>query len=109
MEFKPEDRRLLRPDTPKIRSMEKNEEARLFLLSETFTVDKAVEQLGFGKFQFLLSLLCGLAWVVDAMEVMILAIISPFLLCQWRLTSTQEAFITVVSAASLVFTRFGRC
>lgn len=33
------------------------------LVSETFTVDQAVNALGFGKFQLKLSLLTGLAWV----------------------------------------------
>ncbi|XP_063720368.1 synaptic vesicle 2-related protein-like isoform X2 [Symsagittifera roscoffensis] len=62
---------------------------------ETFTVDKAVDQLGFGRFQLFLSLLCGLAWIVDAMETMLLSVLAPALLCEWRLTAFQEAMVTV--------------
>jgi len=63
--------------------------------TEYFTVDKAVDQLGFGPFQVFVSVLCGLAWIVDAMETMILSVLAPALVCQWRLTSVQEAFVTV--------------
>lgn len=36
----------------------------LFLNLETFTIDQAVEAMGFGRFQIKLSLLTGLAWVI---------------------------------------------
>ena len=45
----------------------------------TFTVEDAVETLGFGKYQFRLSILTGMAWMADAMELMILSIIAPAL------------------------------
>ena len=45
----------------------------------TYTIEDAVEQLGFGKFQFNLSILTGMAWMADAMELMILSIIAPAL------------------------------
>ena len=35
----------------------------------TFTVEEAVEKTGFGKFQWRLSILTGMAWMADAMEV----------------------------------------
>ncbi|XP_075261107.1 synaptic vesicle 2-related protein-like isoform X2 [Convolutriloba macropyga] len=63
--------------------------------AEFFTVDKAVDQLGFGPFQVFMSVLCGLAWIVDAMETMILSVLAPALVCEWRLTSFQEACVTV--------------
>lgn len=34
-----------------------------FVFSGTFTVDQAVDALGFGKFQIKLSIITGLAWV----------------------------------------------
>ena len=34
----------------------------------TFTVEEAVEKIGFGKFQWRLSILTGMAWMADAME-----------------------------------------
>ncbi|XP_006817913.1 synaptic vesicle 2-related protein-like [Saccoglossus kowalevskii] len=63
---------------------------------DTFTVEDAVEAIGFGKFQIKLSLLAGLCWMADAMEMMILSILSPELHCIWKLKSWQEALITTV-------------
>ncbi|XP_077995310.1 synaptic vesicle 2-related protein-like [Glandiceps talaboti] len=63
---------------------------------DTFTVEDAVEAIGFGKFQIKLSLLAGLCWMADAMEMMILSILSPELHCKWQLETWQEAMITTV-------------
>ncbi|XP_070204759.1 synaptic vesicle 2-related protein-like isoform X2 [Littorina saxatilis] len=63
---------------------------------ETYTVEQAIDQIGFGKFQIKLSVLTGFAWMADAMEMMILAILSPAVHCIWQLTSFQEALITTV-------------
>ena len=62
----------------------------------TYSVEEAVEKIGFGKFQWKLSMLTGCAWMADAMELMILSIISPQLRCEWQLYSWQEAMITTV-------------
>lgn len=35
----------------------------LWILTETFTLDEALEAIGFGKFQWKISLLTGLSWV----------------------------------------------
>ncbi|XP_078679986.1 synaptic vesicle 2-related protein-like isoform X3 [Branchiostoma floridae x Branchiostoma belcheri] len=66
------------------------------LSADTFTVEDAVEAIGFGRFQIKLSVLSGLAWMADAMEMMILSILSPQLLCEWQLSSWEEAFITTI-------------
>ena len=50
-----------------------------------FTVDEAINQMGFGPFQVLTSVFCGLLWVADAMELMLLSILSPIINCQWDL------------------------
>jgi len=62
----------------------------------SFTVEEAVEKIGFGRFQWKLSLFTGSAWMADAMELMILSIISPQLRCEWHLYTWQEALITTV-------------
>ncbi|XP_071946650.1 synaptic vesicle 2-related protein-like isoform X2 [Antedon mediterranea] len=61
-----------------------------------FTVDEAVENIGFGLFQIKLSGLTGLCWMADAMEMMILSILSPELRCVWNLSRVEEAMITTV-------------
>ncbi|GAA6217082.1 synaptic vesicle 2-related protein-like isoform X1 [Lates japonicus] len=63
---------------------------------ETFTVDDALEVIGFGKFQWKISLLTGLSWLGDAMEMMILSILGPQLHCEWRLHSYEVALLTSV-------------
>uniref|UniRef100_A0A8C5HH33 Synaptic vesicle 2-related protein-like n=1 Tax=Gouania willdenowi TaxID=441366 RepID=A0A8C5HH33_GOUWI len=62
----------------------------------TFTINEALEVIGFGKFQWKMSLLTGLAWVADAMEMMILSILGPTLHCEWRIPAYQVALITSV-------------
>ena len=61
-----------------------------------FTVDEAINKMGFGPFQVLITVFCGLLWVADAMELMLLSILSPIVKCQWDLSSTEEALITSV-------------
>jgi len=61
-----------------------------------YTIDQAVEKIGFGLFQFKLSMLTGLAWMADAMEMMILSILAPALHCDWLLNEWQKALITTV-------------
>ncbi|XP_014674862.1 PREDICTED: synaptic vesicle 2-related protein-like [Priapulus caudatus] len=65
-------------------------------MANTYTVEQAVDAIGFGIFQVKLSLLTGLAWMADAMEMMILSILSPALHCDWRLTEFERATITTV-------------
>ncbi|EFX74666.1 hypothetical protein DAPPUDRAFT_199755 [Daphnia pulex] len=61
---------------------------------DTFTVDQAVNATGFGRFQVKLSLITGLSWMADSMEMMILSIISPALKCDWRLPDWKQALVT---------------
>lgn len=42
-----------------------------------YTVDEAVDKMGFGKYQALMFLYTGLAWTGDAMEMSILAFLGP--------------------------------
>ncbi|XP_038590431.1 synaptic vesicle 2-related protein-like isoform X1 [Micropterus salmoides] len=66
------------------------------LTEETFTVDEALEAIGFGKFQWKITFLAGLAWVAYSMEMMIPSILGPQLHCEWRLPSYKVALTTSV-------------
>ncbi|XP_022086272.1 synaptic vesicle 2-related protein-like [Acanthaster planci] len=68
----------------------------LGLCEDEFTVEQAVEAIGFGWFQVKLSALVGFCWMADAIEMMLLSIISPELRCLWHLERWQEALITTV-------------
>uniref|UniRef100_A0A3Q3WXG0 Major facilitator superfamily (MFS) profile domain-containing protein n=1 Tax=Mola mola TaxID=94237 RepID=A0A3Q3WXG0_MOLML len=61
---------------------------------DTFMVEDAVEAIGFGTFQWKLSILTGLSWMADAMEMMILSILAPQLHCEWKLPSLEVALLT---------------
>ena len=69
---------------------------RAIFFKGVFTIDEAVETIGFGIFQLKLSFVAGLAWMADSMEMMVLSILSPALLCEWSLSSWQKALITTV-------------
>ncbi len=63
---------------------------------DTFSVSQAVNALGFGRFQIVLSFLTGLCWMADSMEIMILSILSPALHCEWGTNQYRQAFLTTV-------------
>lgn len=70
---------------------------------DQYTLDEAINIIGFGKAQLILSVMTGVVWMADAMELMILSIISPELRCMWRLSSWQEACITTVVFVGMGF------
>ncbi|XP_078338577.1 putative transporter SVOPL isoform X4 [Crassostrea virginica] len=61
-----------------------------------FTVEEAVESIGFGFFQIRLYIICGLFTAADALEMMLLAVLSPVLRCEWQLDHFRVAFLTTV-------------
>ncbi|XP_019727766.1 synaptic vesicle 2-related protein isoform X2 [Hippocampus comes] len=70
---------------------------------ETFTLDEALDALGFGRFQLKLLFITGFSWVADAMEMMILSILGPQLHCEWFLEGYKVALITSVVFAGMSF------
>ena len=68
---------------------------------KVYSVDEAINHLRFGPFQILITVFCGLLWMADAMELMILSVLSPVVGCQWDLSKSEEALIT-----SIVFLGF---
>ncbi|XP_062238848.1 putative transporter SVOPL isoform X1 [Platichthys flesus] len=70
----------------------------------TFTVEDAVETIGFGRFHILLFLIMGSSNIVEAMEIMLLAIVSPEIRCEWRLDDWQVALVS-----TMVFLGFMVC
>ncbi|XP_045421278.1 putative transporter SVOPL [Lemur catta] len=64
--------------------------------SKTFTVEDAVETIGFGRFHIALFLIMGSTGVVEAMEIMLLAVVSPVIRCEWQLKNWQVALVTTM-------------
>lgn len=57
------------------------------------TYDQAIEQVGFGRFQTKLMVICGLGWAADAMEVLLIAFILPAIGEEWQLTNAQKGLL----------------
>ena len=72
-------------------------------IRNVYTVDDAIEKMGFGPFQMFIFFFCGLLWTADAMEVMILSILSPAVKCEWDLSGAEEAVITSLVFAGTLF------
>ncbi|XP_034529614.1 putative transporter SVOPL [Notolabrus celidotus] len=71
---------------------------------ETFTVEEAVETIGFGRFHILLFLIMGSTSILEAMEIMLLAVVSPEIRCEWHLEDWQVALVS-----TMVFLGFMMC
>ncbi|XP_070370477.1 putative transporter SVOPL isoform X3 [Equus asinus] len=63
---------------------------------KTFTVEEAVETIGFGRFHIALFLIMGSTGVVEAMEIMLIAVVSPVIRCEWQLENWQVALVTTM-------------
>ncbi|CAG9461743.1 unnamed protein product [Pedinophyceae sp. YPF-701] len=61
-----------------------------------FTVDDALSDMGFGKWQLLVLFYCGVAWSADAMEMMLLSFLGPEAQCEWGLGPWAESLLTTV-------------
>uniref|UniRef100_A0A665V0I6 SVOP-like n=1 Tax=Echeneis naucrates TaxID=173247 RepID=A0A665V0I6_ECHNA len=65
---------------------------------------EAVEFIGFGRFHILLFFIMGSSNIVEAMEIMLLAVVSPEIRCEWRLENWQVALVS-----TMVFLGFMLC
>ncbi|XP_072006639.1 putative transporter SVOPL isoform X2 [Engystomops pustulosus] len=63
---------------------------------KTFSVEDAVETIGFGRFHIMLFLIMGSTGIAEAMEIMLLAVISSSIRCEWHLQSWQVALVTMM-------------
>ncbi|CAI5460760.1 unnamed protein product [Closterium sp. Yama58-4] len=65
---------------------------------EVLTVDDAIDSIGFGPYQLFLVCYTGLAWLADAMEMILLSFVGPAARCEFGLSGAEESLI-----ASVVF------
>ena len=61
-----------------------------------YSVGAAIDSLGWGRFQVMMSMIAGFAYMADAMEMMILSILGPALHCQWNISEYEQASMTTV-------------
>ena len=60
-----------------------------------WSVDKAIYEIGCGKFQYYIFAITGTIWAADAMEMMLLAFLLPELQKDWGLTGAESSLIGV--------------
>lgn len=58
-----------------------------------WTLEEAIEAIGFGRFQRKLLLICGAGWAADAMEVLIISFVIPAVIAEWGLSSQQAGLL----------------
>ncbi|KAJ7520285.1 hypothetical protein O6H91_20G076600 [Diphasiastrum complanatum] len=62
----------------------------------TFTLEDAIDSIGFGQFQMLILLYAGISWMAEAMEMMLLSFVGPAVQSLWNLTPKEQSFISSV-------------
>ena len=68
-----------------------------------WTVTEAIDASGFGRFQLMMLLFTGLAWMGDAMEMMLLSFLGPSVRCEWGVSPQQEGRLTSVVFVGMLF------
>ncbi|MEE6520024.1 hypothetical protein FKM82_017805 [Ascaphus truei] len=63
---------------------------------KTYSVEEAVETIGFGRFHIMLFLIMGSTGIAEAMEIMLLAVVSSSIRCEWHLENWQVALVTTM-------------
>eukprot|EP00884_Botryococcus_braunii_P003828 jgi/Botrbrau1/13446/Bobra.0082s0050.1 len=69
----------------------------------TFTVQDAVDSLGFGRFHYLLLFCGGSVFAADAMEMMLLSFLGSAVMCEWGVSATQESLLSTVVFIGVMF------
>lgn len=72
-------------------------------MQRQLTLDQAIEQIGFGRFQGKLMAICGMGWAADAMEVLLISFAIPAIGEEWNLTAGQKGLLaTAIFVGMLV-------
>eukprot|EP01090_Pellita_catalonica_P006390 TRINITY_DN1659_c0_g1_i4.p1 TRINITY_DN1659_c0_g1~~TRINITY_DN1659_c0_g1_i4.p1 ORF type:complete len:489 (-),score=26.74 TRINITY_DN1659_c0_g1_i4:312-1778(-) len=58
-----------------------------------YSCEVAITKMGFGPFQWRLAFISGTSWCTEAMEVMLLSLLLPFLQEEWELTSFEVSTV----------------
>lgn len=69
---------------------------------QTYTLDEALETVGFGKFQIFVLGYAGMGLIAEAMEMMLLSFVGPAVQSAWGLSPRKESYITSVVFAGML-------
>uniref|UniRef100_A0A0G4GTE7 Major facilitator superfamily (MFS) profile domain-containing protein n=1 Tax=Chromera velia CCMP2878 TaxID=1169474 RepID=A0A0G4GTE7_9ALVE len=67
------------------------------------TIAEVIDHVGYGAFQSSMFLLCGIIWMSDAMEIMVLTFLGAVLRCEWSLSNWAVAQLTVIVFVGQMF------
>jgi len=70
--------------------------------TRTSTVQEAVDQIGFGRFQKRLLGVCGITWAADGAEVLLLGFALPSLIGEFGITTTQGGLTVTATFAGML-------
>jgi len=63
------------------------------MAERSMTIEQAIEEIGIGRFQRRLLVVCGLGWAADAMEVTIISFVLPAVIAEWSLSPLQAGYL----------------
>jgi len=66
------------------------------------TVQEAIDQIGFGRFQKRLLGVCGVTWAADAAEVLLLGFALPSIIGEFRISAAQGGLIATATFAGML-------
>ncbi|XP_051135958.1 organic cation/carnitine transporter 7 isoform X2 [Andrographis paniculata] len=69
---------------------------------DTYTVDEALNHLGFGYYQVFVFIYAGMGWISEAMEMMLLSFVGSAVKSVWGLSSHQQSLLTSVVFAGML-------
>jgi hypothetical protein len=71
-------------------------------IEEEYSCDELIEAVGFGLFQWQLLAVCGLCWMADGMEMMLISFISLAVQCDFETTDVELTFLTTSVFAGMM-------
>ncbi len=71
-------------------------------MKETLGIDEALERIPMGLFQYRMLLMCGFAFMADALEVNLLSFLATCAGDEWHLSNAKQASITGVVFAGII-------
>ncbi|KAJ8902421.1 hypothetical protein NDN08_006826 [Rhodosorus marinus] len=70
--------------------------------TKSFTIDEAIDGIGFGKFHWMLMFLVGISWIGVGMQMMLLSFLGPFVRCLWTLLPAQVSILIAVESLGIM-------
>ncbi|ABG04825.1 major facilitator superfamily MFS_1 [Rubrobacter xylanophilus DSM 9941] len=68
----------------------------------TMTVQEAIDRIGFGRFQKRLLAVCGVTWVADSAEILMLGFALPSIIAEFAISPAQAGLIATATFAGML-------